>query len=1489
MAQQQVPSLSQGNFISSDQETAGFDLSSGSKWIYPENYPRRDYQFSIVQTALYNNTLVCLPTGLGKTFIAAVVMYNFWRWYPRGRVVFLAPTKPLVAQQIEACHEIMGIPSEETVELTGAINQVKRKQAWIQKRVVFATPQTFQKDLQNDSVPCQLIKCIVIDEAHKALGKHSYCEIVRMMSEKTKFFRILALSATPGSRIDHVREVIQNLLISELELRDDSSPDITPYTNDRSMEKIIVGLGTDLTNYKDRYVNIMDPHVRILVKNKILQTNTANISKGRIFMLLKQCESRPQKPNNHGIIMKTLNILLTMYHAYELLVKHGLRAFYNFYITHSDKFWLDSELDLQLLLEDIKRYIGEFPVIRPLPDGTIPDIPSDLKFGHNKFDKLRELLTDHFRSFAAQNKSTRAIVFVEYRDIVNEVYVLLLQTRPLIRPQMFVGQAGQKQKEQLAALEDFRNDKVNVLISTSVGEEGLDVGEVDLIICFDISSSTPTRLVQRMGRTGRKRSGRVVILLTEGKEVQTLNQALCKKDSLNSKVLQSSNIASSLYQSSPRMIPANVTPECAPIFIKAQPKTPKVKGKRQQINPPGERKPRKSKKDAVVAGASAGGEDFEPMEVVPGPSTSKAGGQKASGSTQPSMMMFLTEQRPQKKQPSSTVVSSSGFDNDSGILMEEFQPISRPNSSDPYSYIRPSDVKLLTSDSHALEFLTLCAMKKSEQESDQKAEPYLQIDRTWLPKRTPPRLEMFEELEIPNLDILDCIKNLCVYEKTEEEMEVHCLSDESVHEFAPLVVEDNDTRQSDFFNNFASPPKSKYAEASEQRAQMVKEVAEADFFADDFSASGNSVRKSESIGSDFFDVDFSLQKEEPQYKERSRETSVELNERTPGKEIFQPRDQSRESSVESKPRTPAKVEVDFTALLDEGTESESSQCVEASVEGSNIFDELLEADDSSDETEMFDTTVLPNRTLVGKRSASRSPEHEKEEPVAKRQKTEESSDSEAVPGTPPKDKDLSRSILSYSIGSIVPEPAAAADDSDVDMFEDMDFETQFTFRDTKLKQSPVKQDVEKKEKIAAGDELVFDDPSILDSDNDRTLLPAVEELNTKEEKDSKDKSMLPVAKEPNADVRKVDNGKSKVKTSTNSFDFDDWMDDFDFDLDACVVEKEKIERNTRSQEASTSGWIDSKMPAPLSLKNSNKPSLSLKKKPDDVHKKVLSVLGVPRPNAGLLSLKRDKDGFAMPSIKLNNGGISSSNKENSLPRWHRDKNISPRFRKYHSENNITIDSHKEEERRKRTKSRKRIANNFLDDEAEVSSDLDTSEGSSCGEEDKDKDLESFVSYTQDVHEDEDMRAHYLQTVNKSPIRSGAFMFKKPREVVPMHEIYSQPITQSQANDTYMHDSFCVGDETQIDDIRHDSESSSSDSILDSIESSSESRRRKVRDKKREKFKVLKDKRRMNKNKRELSSSSSSNACGSSSEDETEALRRQVLEESMMMKKKKSRH
>ncbi|CAL8131802.1 unnamed protein product [Orchesella dallaii] len=95
-------------------ELQRFDTISGTLWIYPTNRAVRDYQLKIVETALFHNTLVSLPTGLGKTFISAVVMYNFQRWYPRGLVIFMAPTRPLETQQLDSCHNTVGISPSKT-------------------------------------------------------------------------------------------------------------------------------------------------------------------------------------------------------------------------------------------------------------------------------------------------------------------------------------------------------------------------------------------------------------------------------------------------------------------------------------------------------------------------------------------------------------------------------------------------------------------------------------------------------------------------------------------------------------------------------------------------------------------------------------------------------------------------------------------------------------------------------------------------------------------------------------------------------------------------------------------------------------------------------------------------------------------------------------------------------------------------------------------------------------------------------------------------------------------------------------------------------------------------------------------------------------------------------------------------------------------------------------------------------------------------------
>jgi Fanconi anemia group M protein len=134
---------------------------------------------------------VSLPTGLGKTLIAAVVMYNYYRWFPEGKIVFLAPTRPLVSQQLDACYKVMKIPERDTAEITG--RQKTREILWSNRRVFFCTPQTFQKDIEENRCDARKIVCICFDEAHKATGKYAYARVIDMVESAGAKFRVVSL------------------------------------------------------------------------------------------------------------------------------------------------------------------------------------------------------------------------------------------------------------------------------------------------------------------------------------------------------------------------------------------------------------------------------------------------------------------------------------------------------------------------------------------------------------------------------------------------------------------------------------------------------------------------------------------------------------------------------------------------------------------------------------------------------------------------------------------------------------------------------------------------------------------------------------------------------------------------------------------------------------------------------------------------------------------------------------------------------------------------------------------------------------------------------------------------------------------------------------------------------------------------------------------------------------------------------------------------
>ncbi|CAH0552092.1 unnamed protein product [Brassicogethes aeneus] len=553
--------------LSKDLETEGFDHQAGQTWIYPTNYPMRDYQYNIIQQALLKNTLVSLPTGLGKTFIAAVVMYNFYRWYPHGKIIFMAPTRPLVKQQVDACYDIMGIPKEVTAEITGSkVSSSSRGNIWTEKRVFFITPHVLQNDLDSLDDLANQIKCIVFDEAHKARGNYAYCEVIRKLENKNKYFRVLALSATPGSNINDIVEVANSLLISRLEFRTEESPDVVPYVFNRNIETVVVPLNSKLLEVKEKYLQILEYYTKVLIKYRIINGNYGNLSKGRIFLIMKdfQQKQRGTGNSNYGEIMKSLNICVTLYHAFELLIRHGLRSFLSFYEEHIDKPLLRGNAGIIELMNDIRQYLGPAPNMEQLPDGSYSELSPLTKFGHPKYYKLKDILMEHF----GKANNSRVIVFFEYRESVMEAYAMLLQAKPLVQPRIFLGQGyGVTQRVQINVIKAFREGSCNTLLSTCIGEEGLDVGEVDLILCFDISNASPIRMIQRMGRTGRKQEGNIFFLVTEGKEQDTLKQCLIQKQNLQNYVLASKELSNSLKKDSPRLVPEGVVPRCEKMYI----------------------------------------------------------------------------------------------------------------------------------------------------------------------------------------------------------------------------------------------------------------------------------------------------------------------------------------------------------------------------------------------------------------------------------------------------------------------------------------------------------------------------------------------------------------------------------------------------------------------------------------------------------------------------------------------------------------------------------------------------------------------------------------------------------------------------------------------------------------------------------------------------------------------------------------------------------
>jgi ATP-dependent DNA helicase MPH1 len=433
------------------------DHTAARTWIYPTNVSFREYQFNIVQKALLDNVLVSLPTGLGKTFIAATVMYNYYRWFPKSKIVFVAPTKPLVAQQVEACFKICGVPYSNTAQLTGNVQKPVRAQAYADRRVFYMTPQTLSNDIKSGLLDPKSIVCLVIDEAHRGTGNYAYIECVTFIRKKNPSFRILALSATPGSSVEAVQNVITALCIARVEIRIESSLDLLPYLHPRKTEVVTLPLTPEITELRDLFAKVIQHFLNPTKHlNDYRLRDPLNVTLFGIRTARDEYMRSPAANANQPLkfkVMAYLGVAMSLAHSLSLLTCHGIQPFYEKLTDLRDEYQNQnqkgkpSKTKTELL--NNKDFIELMTRLKMMVDN-----PNTV--GHPKLDRAASMIIDHFMQMEDQKQDTRVMVFAHYRSSAAELVRQLKRQEPIIKPTIFVGQAsdtrggaGMRQKDQI--------------------------------------------------------------------------------------------------------------------------------------------------------------------------------------------------------------------------------------------------------------------------------------------------------------------------------------------------------------------------------------------------------------------------------------------------------------------------------------------------------------------------------------------------------------------------------------------------------------------------------------------------------------------------------------------------------------------------------------------------------------------------------------------------------------------------------------------------------------------------------------------------------------------------------------------------------------------------------------------------------------------------------------------------------------------------------
>jgi len=470
--------------------------------LLKEGPPLREYQEASLAVALEKDTLVVLPTGLGKTMIATHLAAYRLGSLKDSKALILAPTKPLCQQHEETFRKALNLGEKEFALITGSINAEKRKIAWKTARLVIATPQTIENDVISGNIHLKDVSLVVFDEAHRAVGDYSYTFLAKKYEEQARNKRTLALTASPGSDREKIDEVIKNLCVTEVEIRTEADRDVKGHVQRREVEWVKIPFPENFMRLRKLVEGAIGNYVKTLRTQGYLPgVGIKTLRKKDILSLQSELRQAMAKGEPVGEDISATAALLKLYHAEELLETQGLFPLKEYWGRLRKQ---KSRAVFGILSrKDIRNAIG------------LTELLCSQNVEHPKLEKLREIC--HGQIEASPN--SKIIVFSQYRDSVDNI-LKSLESLDNVLAKKLIGQArtdktaGMSQKAQKETLAEFNLGVFNTLVATSVGEEGLDVDEVDLVVFYEPVPSE-IRTIQRRGRTARKKEGKQVVLVTQ--------------------------------------------------------------------------------------------------------------------------------------------------------------------------------------------------------------------------------------------------------------------------------------------------------------------------------------------------------------------------------------------------------------------------------------------------------------------------------------------------------------------------------------------------------------------------------------------------------------------------------------------------------------------------------------------------------------------------------------------------------------------------------------------------------------------------------------------------------------------------------------------------------------------------------------------------------------------------------------------------------------